>query len=287
MIVIKFKGGLGNQMFQYALYKCMEEQGKNVKADLNFFQSSNVRYQLEDLFNIHVVKATAKECEQYGDFSKRIIARVRRKFFGKKKSYLLENMERFYDFTTVDNLYLDGYWQNEKYFSLITKELRKDFELCGGFDNYQNHIYEHISKEIVASIHVRRGDYLSQGNVSVYGNICTDCYYEVAIDYLKSKYGVRLFYVFSDDVEWAKHQFVTSDDVEFYIVEKTDDRDMFLMSACKYNIIANSSYSWWASWLNRNEGKVVIAPSIWLNDSTFRGVYCPEWVLIDSDGKIL
>ena len=170
MIVIKFKGGLGNQMFQYALYKCMEEQGKNVKADLNFFQSSNVRYQLEDLFNIHVVKATAKECEQYGDFSKRIIARVRRKFFGKKKSYLLENMERFYDFTTVDNLYLDGYWQNEKYFSLITKELRKDFELCGGFDNYQNHIYEHISKEIVASIHVRRGDYLSQGNVSVYGN---------------------------------------------------------------------------------------------------------------------
>lgn len=286
MVVIRFMGGLGNQMFQYALYKTFEKAGRQVRADMTFFAESRVPYQLENLYGLHVEKAERADIERYRDNSRSLLSRIRRKVFGKKKSDVSENIEIYYEFNDKDNMYLNGYWQNSKYFESVVNDLRESFVLREPMTEYQQKVISKMENVLAASIHIRRGDYLSGDNVKMYGNICTDDYYESAINYLEQRCGVKDFFVFSDDVKWAQERFKSINGRAFHVVRNTDDRDMFLMATCKHNIIANSSYSWWAAWLNMDKDKVVIAPSVWLNTSDVRGIYCDEWVLISPNGHI-
>lgn len=287
MIIVKFKGGLGNQMFQYALYKWFEVKKYNVEADLHFYDEKPEMYRLKDMYGIKLDIAQDKNIRKYSDCSFDFFSRIRRKILGNKKSHIIENTEQFYDFCNINNVYLDGYWQNPRYFEEIKQEIYNIYNVSPRFNQYQKELYRQIKSNNVASIHVRRGDYLKGENVNLYGGICTESYYTKAIQYLITRYQVHTFYVFSDDFEWTNSKFKNTSSASYVIVKPSGDSDLFLMSECQYNIIANSSFSWWAAWMNAREDKKIIAPSMWTNNINERGVYCEDWILVTPEGSIV
>jgi hypothetical protein len=179
------------------------------------------------------------------------------------------------------NVLLNGYWQSEKYFLNIKEQLLNEitpnyeFTLKGKFYHYE------ISKSKAVSIHVRRGDYLNMPSAIDFHGTCSMDYYKSAILKLDEKFSDLKYFIFSDDINWCKSEFNFLKSPIFIEEEpeKKSSQDLFLMSYCKHNIIANSSYSWWAAWLNKSHSKLVIAPKKWfankLNDSDI----CPEtWI---------
>ena len=124
------------------------------------------------------------------------------------------------------------------------------------------------------SLHVRRTDYIDKEHNHIH-NICSETYYKNAIDEVRNKYPNAVFFIFTDDKEWCKKHFRGPN---FFVVDldeasKTDIAEMTLMSRCKHHIIANSSFSWWAAWLNDNPGKLVIAPNKWINNKAMDDIY--------------
>ncbi len=175
--------------------------------------------------------------------------------------------------------YWKGYWQSEKFFSTISKTIRSDFE----FPEYENNtkkIAESFKQKNTVSLHVRRGDYLTS---KLMGNICDIVYYQNAIQIISEKIDNPYYVVFSDDPEWCKENLKINNST--YITNNSGSqsfRDMQLMSECQHNIIANSSFSWWAAWLNKNEDKIVIRPKKWFNDNGMNidDLTPPNWVHI-------
>jgi hypothetical protein len=171
----------------------------------------------------------------------------------------------------IRNSDLIGYFQSEKYFKNCKEDIRHYFTFSDSLFNNTG------SFENSCSIHVRRGDYV---NLQDYHPFPGMDYYRNAIDYMKNN-GTDIFYLFSDDIEWCKEQFSYMDEI-IYVEGNIDIKDLALMSICKNNIIANSSFSWWGAWLNKNDDKIVIAPSTWFGPSK-RGVitedlYCEGWI---------
>ena len=178
--------------------------------------------------------------------------------------------------------YIQGYHQSSWFAESIRDILLKDFEFRLpedlGFDNIRKKIQ---SKNIV-SVHVRRGDYLEKENVNIYGNICTDLYYKRAIQYLRERLNDVVLCFFSNDIEWVKSEYRDEKNAIFIGPECFDNYhdwyDMYLMSQCNHNIIANSTFSWWGAWLNPNPGKIVIAPEQWVNNCVYEDIYPEKWI---------
>jgi len=182
-----------------------------------------------------------------------------------------------------NNCYYDGYWQSEKYFKSIEGVLRTELEYKAVL-NDENALLLHdiISNESI-SVHIRRGDYLSVKVNSKLFSTCSIDYYMHAVNYFLNKYSNSVFYIFSDDIDWAKSNFIGD---RFRIIDNNFDNpeiDLYLMSKCKHNIIANSSFSWWGAWLNSNPNKIVFAPQSWyknkLNEST-KDLIPSDWIMI-------
>lgn len=286
MIVVKLQGRLGNQMFQYALAKKFQSIGKDVALDCELLKVVGNDNELVVFPNIHMDRdirtATIDEINQLGDFNQSFINKLRRKMLGCKKTYIKEKANCFQqDIYQINEGYLEGYWQTEKYFQGIAAEVREKFEFpdCDVSDVKNRKVIDDIMKYNSVSIHIRRGDYLKSDISGMYGGICTKEYYDIAIKYFCQKYeGVR-FYIFSDDPVWAKEQYGRDD--RFQIIDfntgNQSYRDMQLMSLCHHNIIANSSFSWWGAWLNKNSDKEVIAPGKWLNGEDTPDIWCEGW----------
>lgn len=173
--------------------------------------------------------------------------------------------------------YLEGFWETEKYFIDIRDILLKEIQfpkIYGKNKEFSNYIKNSNS----VSIHFRRGDYIKESET--YGNICTNEYYYRAISYIKKFIPNPIFFAFSDDITWV-YEFCSNID-NIYIVDCNYDRtgyiDLYLMSLCKHNIIANSTFSWWGSWLGKNRSKMVIAPKIWMNGRKMPDISCRNWV---------
>ena len=169
----------------------------------------------------------------------------------------------------------DGYWHDLKFFDEETIDL---FEFNNDIGSINVEHINKFSKYNSISVHIRRGDYMN--NASVYGNICTKEYYEKAIHYFNEKFENNFFVFFSDDIIWVKENFNLSN--ALYIDNNKKDKsyiDMYLMSKCNHNIIANSSFSWWGAYLNRNKNKTVIMPSKWYNEdiNTFK-LFIDNWI---------
>lgn len=174
----------------------------------------------------------------------------------------------------MEDMDIVGYFQSEKYFSHCKDEIRFYFDFND--DLYQGPINRSLKN---CSVHIRRGDYL---NLSEYHPFPGMNYYNRSMDYMR-KLGVSKFYIFSDDIDWCVNNFSIFNDVE-YIQGNSDIKDMCLMSSCDNNIIANSSFSWWGAWLNKNANKKIIAPSVWFGHAK-KGVitddlYCKDWIII-------
>jgi hypothetical protein len=165
-----------------------------------------------------------------------------------------------------NNIHLDGYWQSEKYFIDIANTIRHDFTLKKEMTAKSRELSEKIKNTNSVSIHIRRGDYLSSKFSSIYPVLTMD-YYRQALDAIKNKIKDPYIFIFTDDIHWVKDNLYITGPKEFVSGQEeiNVNEELILMSQCRHNIIANSSFSWWGAWLNSNTDKIVIAPQNWLS----------------------
>lgn len=286
MIVVKIIGGLGNQMFQYALYRSLKEKGKEAKIDISSFLSYELHngYELRNVFNIDEDLATEKDIGLLADFKKDFSSKFRRKLFGRKNTHFVQEEFKFIpEVFEMDHVYLDGFWQSEKYFLDIEEMIRRDFDFKIELDGPNKDAIEKMNRTNSVSLHVRRGDYISNPEAfKVHGGITTLEYYNKAIEQIKESVENPAFFIFSDDINWVKENMNLGD--SYYIdwnKGKNSYKDMQLMSYCKHNIIANSSFSWWGAWLNRNKSKIVITPNKWFNTMKAEDIIPKDWRKIE------
>lgn len=284
LVIVEFKGGLGNQMFQYALYCKLKHLGKNVRGDIRYYSlHENVMpFSLEKTFpNVSLEYVKQEEVNYYLEKQKErsFWNKVEGKIFRRKGYYISEIREGQFekDIFKIDRGFLEGYWQTEKYFLEVRETLLNDFKFR--VDDKRLQDLEKNMQFNSVGIHIRRGDYLD--NVKIYGNVCNVEYYQRAIEYFYKELREPIFYVFSDDIEWTKTIFKEEN---FIFIEKDlftnylDWYDMFLMSRCAHNIIANSSFSWWGAWLNINANRKVVAPKRWINGKRTKDIWCKDWI---------
>lgn len=286
MLIIKIIGGLGNQMFQYAYAKALQQKGYEVKIDISAFETYKLHggYQL-DKYNIDLDSSIKDENEKFykNTFFYKVLRRFGMDFSRriKEKSLLFDN--RFLEIE--DNSYLDGYFQCEKYFKDIREIILKQFTINQEISNYTKEIENKIqNSQNSCSMHIRRGDFVNSTNINIHG-ACDIAYYKKAIKYLEDKIVDMNYFIFSDDIEWVKENLAIENAIYIDSKEKRiPHEDIYLMSLCKNNIIANSSFSWWSAWLNKNEKKIVIAPKRWFADdkleSQSKDIVCESWVRI-------
>lgn len=292
MLMIQMTGGMGNQMFVYAFYTALQQEGKEVCIEdfTHYKEIGRNDNRLEEIFPLVYKKATRTEYNRLTDSSLLPWIRVRRKLFGRKdKSYkekeaIIFEKEAF----EQEDCYFVGFWQSQRYFENVKEKLRKDFTFhWETFSDKAKSYRKQMEQTNSVSVHIRRGDYLNENFFPIYGGICTDAYYESAMAYMKKKYPDCIFYLFTDDAEWGRKQ--AGDNIVFADCTEKDDAyvDMALMACCKHNIVANSSFSWWGAWLNANPHKTVIMPARWLNSSEGQDIYYGlSNVKIDAQGVV-
>ena len=291
MIVVKLMGGLGNQMFQYSLAKSLSIiHNTECKVDLSFLQLNPEgkytprQYEL-NVFEEKIEVISSKELEEflkkYNSSLKQWLTNRLPSFF--PKHLLVEKGHGYQSdvFNCSKNAYLSGFWQSEKYFRQFENELKNSFHFKKEFINDTNEFKQSLSKCNSVSLHVRRGDYISNQFSKEFHGSCSIEYYYSAINIIAQKYNNIKFFVFSDDIEWCKTNLKMNHDC-FFIDSGSQYKDMYLMQLCKHNIIANSSFSWWGAWLNSNAEKTVIAPKKWfINESVNTGDVIPDkWIKI-------
>ncbi len=317
MIIIRCKGGLGNQLFQYALYRRFEDLGLEVKMDeISGFVRDPKRH--PELFRLGIRCRTASQEEiteitdSYMDF----MSRVRRKLFGRRTYAVDERADGNFDPSVLElkHAYLEGFWQTDKYFGdeKAQEKLAKTI-LQNGITILQRagamKLYQEMLSYPSVSLHIRRGDYLDPGTCETYGGICSDEYYSNAAAHILEQARDAHFYVFTNDKAWAREHAASligvkrTDDVPVTIVELgqtekagtesgetseasdlADIAELFLMAACRHHIMANSSYSWWGSWLSRGIRRddrkkgITIAPKKWLNNKAMDDIYTEDMI---------
>ncbi|ETZ19769.1 alpha-1,2-fucosyltransferase [Pedobacter sp. V48] len=281
MKIIRFLGGLGNQMFQYALYKSLQNKFPNVKADLHGYNDYPLHngFELENIFGSKINKVSSFTSNLY--YNKKWIYRKLRRLFGLKNTYIEEKTLFSFNESILNNprtAYYWGYWQNFKYFENIADEIKNDFQFTSPLSKENQQILDQVKLKNSVSIHIRRGDYLKD---PLLGGLCGPEYYKQAISYVQSDLTSPSFFIFSDDIVWCTEN-LNLDNCTFisWNKELSSYIDMQLMSSCKHNIIANSSFSWWAAWLNPNPDKIVIGPKKWVNhsDPNIRMSFPQKWI---------
>ena len=288
-------GGLGNQMFQYALCVALNHRGKKSRISFssylisyhhdgfNLCNAFKIRLRFPYYFlNTFLIHGTFLYKNRYiGFFLKRLIPGVHR-----KSNKYLEKKEFEFDadvFNQTDCTFV-GIWQVEEYFIDIREQIIKEFEFRVPEDHSNKELINRITQTESVSIHIRRGDYLSDRWKNILGVINGNKYYLTAIDYISSKVMDPCYFVFSDDIGWAKDNLELKNCI-FIDHNKRGNSyiDMYLMSLCKHNIIANSTFSWWAAWLNKNDEKIVVMPDRWLVGENCKGIFPSQWTKIETD----
>ncbi len=275
MKIIKVIGGLGNQMFQFALATSLKKAfpHERILLDLKDFHGYRIHngFELPHIFNIDYQEATWKDIFKVsypiGNYT---LSRFFKKFLPPRKSMIIENDPKDIIPSVFDDdrdLYYDGYWQHEFYFKHLAEQMRHIYTFPKLKDDKNLQVVSEIEGKNSVSIHIRRGDYLTN---PLFKDICNLNYYQEAIQYMNAYIKPDVYCVFSDDMDWCKTHLSTFLDFEkciFIDWNKSKDSyiDMQLISMCKHNIIANSTFSWWGAWLNTNPDKTVIAPKKWIN----------------------
>jgi len=285
MKIVRLIGGLGNQMFQYAFYRSLDEMGHEVKLDLSGFDYYHRHngYELDKVFNLSYEKATCEEIEHFVSATPGIISNIKKRFFN-KNVYVEKDISYKEEVFNIDGeVYYEGYWQSEKYFQGISDLILKSYEFRAPLDGKNLDISKKIQTENSVGIHVRRGDYITnQDAARLHGGICDADYYMRAVKTIGEKVHNPIYYIFSDDKEWVKENLRTGNNQHYVDWNYGEDsyRDMQLMSMCKHNIIANSSFSWWGAWLNKNPEKIVVAPSRWFNKREAKDIVPQNWLRV-------
>lgn len=308
MMIIRVMGGLGNQMQQYALYKKMESLGKDARLDTSWFRDTSRRadgvtergLELDYLEGVCYKEASEDDIRsvlgRLWEEPENILSKVKRKFipsgnpvFEEKEMY----HEQIFSFT---DKYLVGYWACEKYYADILNSLRSEIRFPENTDQIlrqeNDRLIQQMQEAVSVSVHIRRGDYLEGVNRALFGNICKETYYESAIAYMKERFDNVKFFLFSDDIPYLEEHYRGEG---FQIVDCNKGQNSFydiqLMSRCRHNICANSTFSFWGARLNPNEDKIMIRPSIHKNTQVCIPTQMKDlwkgWTLITPQGEIL
>ena len=289
MIIVKLMGGMGNQMFQYALYRALLAQGKEVKLDrakYSHFDETRKCFLDNGCFDLQYELCTKKEARKYV-LGTGMTARVLMRLFGDKSTHYYEKKDYEFDSNVMklSEGYLDGFWQTWKYFKDVEEDIRKAYRFTNVLTGKDREYAKQIRSTNSVAVHVRRGDY--DKHQEIYGNICNQLYYEKAINIINQKIENSFFYFFSNDMKWTRTTFGEQDNYIF-VEGNNEDKgyiDMQLMSECKHQIMANSSFSWWAAYLNNNPNKKVICPGRWINAKETPDVYYNGWISVTGESK--
>jgi hypothetical protein len=281
MIIVKLMGGLGNQMFQYAVARRLAWRHETrLKLDLSFLEGDQTgntqRKPVLSHLCISAERASHWEVANITGSGRNILESTAVKLFQKSALAKLRPSvcrEKHIHFdpivlTLPDNSYLDGYWQSEKYFRDIEDIIREEFTVNYPLAGENLELAEIIQVTNSVSVHVRRGDYVASPNVNAFHGVCSADYYQDAVMEIASLIPVPNFFIFSDDAGWVKEHLKLPYPVTVVENNGPDEayEDLRLMSLCRHHIIANSSLSWWGAWLSLHPGKIVIAPKRWFND---------------------
>lgn len=289
MIIVNVLGGLCNQMFTYACGRRLAEKF-HTELLLNLSSFNNYRWPYAlDKFNIRAEvnnRINTRLFEIGGSITNRLL--------GRKTMVSIKGIKPVWEYKAAfnpeiidlhDNVFLDGYWASEKYFKDIADILRNEFTLREAISRNTMLWEDKIkSEEMPISLHIRRGDYLeSDINRQIYAQVPVSYYYN-GIELIRKNADISALFVFSNDIDWCKETFKF--DIPVYYVTGNDEfhgyEDMYLMSLCKHNIVANSTFSWWGAWLNRYKEKVVICPKKFFNISDIwhdsSDIWPEEWI---------
>jgi hypothetical protein len=284
MVIVKIIGGLGNQLFQYAAARRLAHLHQtSLRLDITPFKhyrnigpSEYYKFRAYGLkpFRIQEAFATPEEIEKViKGTSKKGLARIVSRLNQKLNPYyrwpiFSETHLKPFDpsiLKTPKDVYLDGYWQSEKYFAEIRDVIQREFTIKFEQNSQSLEIAERIANTQSVSIHVRRGDYVLDPETNRFHVIYDLAYYKQCVSLISEKVTTPHFFVFSDDPSWGTDHLRLDYPTTFVVHNDAtrDYEDLRLMSMCKHNIIANSTFSWWAAWLNTNPYKIVLAPREW------------------------
>jgi glycosyl transferase family 11 len=291
MIIVKLMGGLGNQMFQYAAGRRLSlVRGVPLKLDLSWFANipagDTPRKFIVNMFPISASVASPLELSIFNGSERGIWGQFAsilslRKHAARRR--YIEEVGICFNPTILDlydDVYLCGYWQDERYFADIEKVLRREFSFGPLEDSMNRELAQQISSCESVALHVRRSDYVTNPTANArHGGVCGLEYYDAAMKEVAAQTRCPHYFIFSDDILWAQENLPSGCRMT-YVGHNGPNKaheDLCLMSMCHYQIIANSSFSWWGAWLNANPSKLVIAPATWYNGPNMdAGKHLPE-----------
>lgn len=274
MIYSRITSGLGNQMFQYAMaYSYAKKNEMPLAIDLTNFQISKTRnYELNkfdlDKYEKITFKNAPIEIKLFWifDLINMFLSKLLRKRIINKHNYTLksvqiirEKQKKKYEVCFNENassFYFSGFWQSPLYFNEYRDEIVKQFVPCYNLSVQIKNYESKITNCESVSVHIRRGDFLDHGLFK------SSDYQKRAIKFFEKKLDNPIFFFFSDDLDWVKNEFKNQKNAFFVSSDSENSAidDIYLMSKCKNNIIANSTFSWWGAWLNQDQNKIVVAP---------------------------
>lgn len=274
MVIVRLNGGLGNQLFQYAAGRMLADFHRTeLKLDLSAFHAGQGRTYRLNHFRIRESVAEDEEidalCGPPRNSLRGIAFRLlqRMKPFHRRSIFHERHIGR-YDpdiLRTPKNVYLRGYWQSEKYFLPAAGTIRREIAGTESRDALNRELKEEILKTVSVSVHVRRGDYVTEPAAREVHGLCDEDYYRRCVRFLEDREKDLRFFVFSDEPEWVRRNLDLGRPsvVVDHNGGERDYEDLLLMSRCRHHIIANSSFSWWGAWLCGVPDKVVLAPQKW------------------------
>jgi hypothetical protein len=266
MIISRLFGGAGNQLFQYAAARALADHlGTDLALDSRYVAGSEDRGDCFQHFaNARFTRAQTRPPAKTDGALRYAFWR----HFGRNPRFRREQSLGFDPafFDLPDQTYLHGYWQSEKYFAGIADQIRRDLRFTTPLDAANKDMAIRIAESrCPLALHVRRGDYLASGAYAA----CTPDYYRAAATHVAERTGDKpTCFVFSNDPAWARDNLALGFDT--VVVDHNDETkghfDLYLQTLCAHNVIANSTFSWWAAWLNDSPGKCVVAPQEWFGE---------------------
>ena len=280
MILLRLKGGLGNQLFQYAAAKSLAlKHNTEVILDLSLLLD---RTPLTDMvfrdyelyaFNLEENFANQELIEYYNplptSYLKRISNKLKKYIF--KPSVYIESTHLYNSkfFNLPNDSCIIGLFQSEKYFQSIADIIKKEFEFKNSFPKIVTELGTYIKSKNAICVHVRRGDYISNPIYSSMLGSQSNEYYRNGVTLISEKTNIDELFIFSDDINWCiqnlkfetKTTFITND-----LATNNHHAHLHLMSLCKHYVISNSTFAWWGAWLSSNQSKIVVAPKVWFKD---------------------
>ena len=277
IVMVRLLGGLANQLFQYSMGRALAiRTGSLLRFDTRDLDDDILRNYALHQFNIKGQAASLSEL----DYFRAIGA-------GERYQLLAEKSFRFQVEATLAEapVYAQGYWQSERYFESIEQVLRRDLTLTRGFSQEGASLVREIrSHRSSVSVHIRRGDYVTNPTTNAFHGCVSSDYVHRAMELMLKRYEDAVFYVFTDDLNWAREN-INHASNSVFIAERimtTDGEELSIMGSCQHHILSNSSYSWWGAWLNPRRTKLVVAPTPWFRSTDVdpQDLYCANWVLL-------